>query len=87
MEGQQGQWGRSEVGRRLKSIITQGCNARGRNLDFLPCVMESLECFKQGNDMIQVAFHDDPFGCCVEDGCERLKEKLESRETAMAQEG
>lgn len=49
--------------------------------------MESLECLKQGSDMIQMAFQNDSFGCCVEDGCERLREKLQPREKAMAREG
>lgn len=46
--------------------MSHGWHAREENLDFLLCVMVSLECFKQGSDpnWIQLAFEDDPFGCC-----------------------
>ena len=42
--------------------ITQGWGARRRDLDFLLCVLESLEFLKQGSNKIQLAFQNDPFG-------------------------
>lgn len=57
---------------------TQGWNARERNLDFLLCVMESLECFKQRSDLSQLGFQNGPFGCWAEDGCEEPGEESEA---------
>lgn len=68
-------WDRSKEGRRQKSLSHRAWMP-GKEFGFLLCVMESLQCFKQRNGMIQLAFWNDPFGCSyVEDGCERPREK------------
>lgn len=49
MEGQQAGGTRVRM-EEAEVYVTQGWDAREGNLDFLLCVMVSLECFQQGSD-------------------------------------